>query len=35
MKTFFRVLWFMAPVLVMLACVFVALYALVEFRINR
>ena len=35
MKTFFRVLWFLAPILVMLGCVFVAFYALVEMRMNR
>jgi hypothetical protein len=35
MRTFFRVLWFLAPILVMLGCVFVAFYALVEMRMNR
>jgi len=32
MKAFFRVLWFLLPILVMMACVYIAFYWLVEFR---
>lgn len=35
MKSFFQVLWFVLPILVMLACVFVGFYMLVELRISR
>jgi len=35
MKTFFRVLWFLLPILVMMAGVYIAFYWLVEFRLNR
>jgi len=35
MKTFFQVLWFVLPILVMLACVYLGIYLVVDLRMNR
>ncbi len=35
MRTFFQVLWFFAPVLLIAVCAFVALFALIQFRLGH
>jgi len=35
MKAFFRALWFVLPILVMMVCVALGFYLLVELRMHR